>query len=109
MLLTNKDWTQQEAARICGQTQPRISGLRRDATERFSLDALVNIAAALARHTTTTEGDLMEYTEADGECLVAEFMAKIAAKPVKGRHPAATESSTTERGGRIVAAAACTW
>ncbi|SEN79841.1 Predicted DNA-binding protein, contains XRE-type HTH domain [Duganella sp. CF517] len=65
-MLASNDWTQQEAARICGQTQPRISDLRRGATERFSLDALVNIAAALARHTTTTEGDLMEYTEADG-------------------------------------------
>lgn len=45
----------------------------------------------------------MEYTEADGERLVAEFMAKIAVKPVKGRYPAATESSTTLRGGQIVA------
>jgi predicted XRE-type DNA-binding protein len=103
MLLTSNDWTQQEAARICGQTQPRISDLRRGATERFSLDALVNIAAALARHPTTTEGDTMEYTEADGERLVAEFMAQLAAKPVKGRYPAATECSTTERGGQIVA------
>lgn len=103
MLLASNDWAQQEAARICGQTQPRISDLRRGATERFPLDALVNIAAALARHTTTTEGDLMEYTEADGERLVAEFMAQLAAKPVKRRYPAATECSTTERGGVIAA------
>ncbi len=32
----------------------------------------------------------MEYTEADGERLVAEFMAKLAVKPVKGRYPVAT-------------------
>lgn len=102
-LLATNAWTQQEAARLCGQTQPRISDLRRGATERFSLDALVNIAAALARHSSTTEGGNMEYTEADGQRLVAEFMAKLAAKPVKGRYPAVTESSTTERGGRPIA------
>ena len=45
----------------------------------------------------------MEYTEADGQRLVAEFMARLAAKPVKGRYPAATESSTTERGGKLIA------
>jgi predicted XRE-type DNA-binding protein len=109
LLLTSNDWTQQEAARICGQSQPRISDMRRGATARFSLDALVNIAAALARHPITTKGDVMEYTEADGECLVAEFMAQLAAKPVKARYPAATEYSTTERGGRIVASSSlCT-
>ena len=84
-LLATNAWTQQEAARLCGQTQPRISDLRRGATERFSLDALVNIAAALARHSSTTEGGNMEYTEADGQRLVA------------------TESSTTERGGMPIA------
>lgn len=45
----------------------------------------------------------MEYTEADGQHLVAEFMTKLAAKPVKGRYPVATESSTTERSGRPIA------
>lgn len=102
-LLANSDWAQEKAARLCGQRQPRISDLRRGATERFSLDALVNIAAALERHSSTTEGGTMEYTEADGQRLVAEFMAKLASKPVKGRYPAATESSTTERGGKIIA------
>lgn len=103
VLLATNNWTQQEAARLCGQTQPRISDLRRGATERFSLDALVNIAAALAWHSTNTGGITMEYTEADGQRMVAEFMAKLAAKPVKGRYPAATESSTTERGGKPIA------
>lgn len=95
-------WTQQRAAELCGLTQPRISDLLRGNTSRFSLDALVSVSAALERHS-TTEGSTMEYTEADGQRLVAEFMAKLAAKPVKGRYPAATESSTTERGGRPVA------
>lgn len=102
-LLNVNGWTQQEAASLCGQTQPRISDLRRGAAERFSLDALVNIAAALGRHATSSEGITMEYTEADGQRMVAEFMAKVAAKPVKARYPAATESSTTERGGQVIA------
>jgi predicted XRE-type DNA-binding protein len=42
-------WTQAEAARRCGITQPRINDLLRGRLSRFSLDALVNIAAALGR------------------------------------------------------------
>jgi len=96
-------WTQQRAAELSGLTQPRISDLLRGNTSRFSLDALVSISAALERHSSTTEGGTMEYTEADGQRMVAEFMAKLAARPVKGRYPAATESSTTERGGKLIA------
>ena len=40
-------WTQVEAARRCGVTQPRLNDLLRGRLSRFSLDALVNIAAAL--------------------------------------------------------------
>ena len=96
-------WTQQRTAELSGLTQPRISDLLRGNTSRFSLDALVSISAVLERHSSTTEGSNMEYTEADGQRLVAEFMAKLAARPVKGRYPAATESSTTERGGKLIA------
>jgi predicted XRE-type DNA-binding protein len=42
-------WTQKEAAKRCGVTQPRINDLLRGRISRFSLDALVNIAAALGR------------------------------------------------------------
>jgi predicted XRE-type DNA-binding protein len=42
-------WTQEEAARRCGVTQPRINDLLRGRVSRFSLDALVNIATALGR------------------------------------------------------------
>jgi predicted XRE-type DNA-binding protein len=42
-------WTQAEAARRCGVTQPRINDLLRGRVSRFSLDALVNIAASLGR------------------------------------------------------------
>ena len=49
-LIEEQQWTQTEAARRCGVTQPRISDLQRGRIARFSLDALVNIAAALGRH-----------------------------------------------------------
>jgi predicted XRE-type DNA-binding protein len=42
-------WTQAEATRRCGVTQPRINDLLRGRIDRFSLDALVNIATALGR------------------------------------------------------------
>jgi len=42
-------WTQTEAARRCGVTQPRINDLLRGRVSRFSLDALVNIVTALGR------------------------------------------------------------
>lgn len=40
-------WTQSEAAARCGVTQPRMNDLLRGRISRFSLDALVNIAASL--------------------------------------------------------------
>lgn len=42
-------WTQAEAAKRCGVTQPRMNDLLRGRVSRFSLDALVNIATALGR------------------------------------------------------------
>lgn len=46
-IVKQKDWTQAEAARRCGVTQPRINDLLRGRVSRFSLDALVNICTAL--------------------------------------------------------------
>lgn len=48
-LIESKRWTQVEAARHCGVTQPRINDLLRGRVSRFSLDALVNIATAIGR------------------------------------------------------------
>jgi predicted XRE-type DNA-binding protein len=48
-LIKASGWTQAEAAKRCGVTQPRINDLLRGRITRFSLDALVNIAAALGR------------------------------------------------------------
>lgn len=42
-------WTQTEAAKRCGVTQPRMNDLLRGRVSRFSLDALVNIATAIGR------------------------------------------------------------
>lgn len=48
-LIQESGWTQATAAEQCGVTQPRINDLLRGRISRFSLDALVNIAAALGQ------------------------------------------------------------
>jgi predicted XRE-type DNA-binding protein len=48
-IVKSEGWTQVEAAKRCGVTQPRISDLLRGRVSLFSLDALVNIATALGR------------------------------------------------------------
>jgi predicted XRE-type DNA-binding protein len=53
-ILEANGWTQAEAATRCGVTQPRINDLLRGRIARFSLDALVNIAAALGRKVTVS-------------------------------------------------------
>jgi len=49
LIVKENGWTQKEAAKRCGVTQPRINDLLRGRIARFSIDALVNIAAALGR------------------------------------------------------------
>jgi predicted XRE-type DNA-binding protein len=48
-IIKQNGWTQKEAAKRCGVTQPRINDLLRGRIARFSLDALVNIASVLGR------------------------------------------------------------
>lgn len=48
-IVAENGWTQVEAAKNCGVTQPRINDLLRGRVSRFSLDALVNIATAIGR------------------------------------------------------------
>ncbi len=48
-IIRKNGWTQAEAAKRCGVSQPRINDLIRGRISRFSLDALVNIASALGR------------------------------------------------------------
>ena len=47
--IEDRHWTQSEAAARCGITQPRTADLLRGRISKFSLDALVNIAASLGR------------------------------------------------------------
>lgn len=42
-------WTQVQTAARCGISQPRVNDLLRGRISRFSLDALVDIAAALGQ------------------------------------------------------------
>jgi predicted XRE-type DNA-binding protein len=51
-VIAKNGWTQSEAAKRCGVTQPRINDLLRGRISKFSIDALVNIAAALGRRVT---------------------------------------------------------
>ncbi len=44
--IKDKGWTQAEAAQRLGVTQPRISHLSRGQIDRFSVDALLKMAAA---------------------------------------------------------------
>ena len=51
-VVTASNWTQTEAGRRCGLTQPRMSDLMRGRVSRFSLDALVDIATRLGQRVT---------------------------------------------------------
>jgi predicted XRE-type DNA-binding protein len=46
-LVEKKGWTQTQAAKQCGISQPRMNDLLRGKISKFSLDALVDIATAL--------------------------------------------------------------
>ncbi|MES2832755.1 MAG: helix-turn-helix transcriptional regulator [Pseudomonadota bacterium] len=48
-IVRTTEWTQAEAAKRCGVTQPRINDLLRGRISRFSLDALVNIATMMGQ------------------------------------------------------------
>ena len=56
-IIKESGWTQAEAAKRCGVTQPRINDLLRGRIARFSIDALVNIASALGRKVTVSLDD----------------------------------------------------
>jgi predicted XRE-type DNA-binding protein len=48
-IVKGKGWTQTEAAKHCGVTQPRMDDLLHGRVSRFSLDDLVSIATAIGR------------------------------------------------------------
>lgn len=49
VIIKKNEWKQVEAAQHCGITQPRLNDMLRGRISRFSLDALVNIAAAIGQ------------------------------------------------------------
>jgi len=50
VLIRQAGWTQAVAAKRCGVSQPRINDLLRGKINKFSIDALVNMAGALGHH-----------------------------------------------------------
>ena len=48
-IIRENSWTQAVAAKRCGVSQPRINDLLRGKIDKFSIDALVNMATALGR------------------------------------------------------------
>ena len=56
-IVTRSGWTQQEAAQRCGVSQPRINALLRGHFHKFSLDALVRMAATLGQRITIELSD----------------------------------------------------
>jgi predicted XRE-type DNA-binding protein len=48
--IARQGWTQREAARRFGVTQPRVSNLLRGRIDLFGLDTLVNMATAAGLH-----------------------------------------------------------
>lgn len=49
-IVKENNWTQQQAAKHCGLTQPRMNDLLKGKIDKFSLDALVNINACLGQN-----------------------------------------------------------
>ncbi len=56
-IIERNGWTQQVAAKRCGVSQPRINALLRGHFDKFSLDALVEMAAALGQRITIELSD----------------------------------------------------
>jgi len=48
-IVKDSGWSQATAAKHCGVSQPRINDLLRGKINKFSIDALVNMAGALGR------------------------------------------------------------
>ncbi|MDY7576736.1 XRE family transcriptional regulator [Herbaspirillum sp. RTI4] len=93
-------WTQTEAGRLCGQSQPRISGLLSGHLSRFSLDNLLKIATVLEYHSKDFPDD-KRTTESALE-MIEMFRALVDSRPIKAVYALATVGSKTLRGGEVV-------
>jgi predicted XRE-type DNA-binding protein len=56
-IIAHNSWSQKEAAEHCGVSVPRTNALLRGHIDKFSLDALVNIAARLGQTVTIDVSD----------------------------------------------------
>lgn len=56
-------WTQTEAARRLGVTQPRISDLLRGKINLFSIDSLVDMVSAAGQHVEITVSEPMDRSD----------------------------------------------
>ena len=57
MVVKSKGWTQAEAARVLGVTQPRISEIMSDRIDLFGIDTLVNYLSILGKKVTIVVKD----------------------------------------------------
>jgi predicted XRE-type DNA-binding protein len=46
-IIVKNQWTQAEAAKQCGVSQPRVNDLLKGKFNKFSIDALVNMAGSM--------------------------------------------------------------
>ena len=63
--IRSQAWTQAEAARRLGVTQPRVSDLLRGKINLFGLDTLVNMVVAVGLRVEMSVGKAIEKTNAD--------------------------------------------
>jgi predicted XRE-type DNA-binding protein len=56
-IIEKNEWTQAEAAKQCGVSQPRINDLLKGKFNKFSIDALVNMAGAMGMKVHVEFGD----------------------------------------------------
>jgi predicted XRE-type DNA-binding protein len=96
-IVEENGWTQTEAATRCGLTQPRINDLLRGRLSRFSLDALVNIAASLGQRV---------YVELGAAARAGRVTKKRAASMGQPLRPRRAARPSREAGSKVAARAA---
>jgi uncharacterized Zn-binding protein involved in type VI secretion len=82
---------------------PRRNLILRNHRQDFPRDNFLVQGAALDRYSNLWR-IAMEHNENEGRCLAAEFMAKLATRPIKATYDLATLGAKTRRGGEVVTA-----
>lgn len=93
-------WTQAEAGRLCGQSQPRMSDVLNDQPSRFSLDNLLKIATVLEFHSKEFPAD--RRTRESALQIIETVRTLVNSRPIKSVHALVTVGSKTVRGGEVV-------